>query len=215
MTLRKGKGGGILTNGGQIVSGNAECGCCKCCYRFSGDEVIGPDQDTTYFLELTNGLLLRISSATDAVTLVTGPEVGTFCEIRWDVKVTVEDFDGFCIDGSSNFPPTQGGECETTGEVFIKCDCLDCPTGKTWFVNIDPCPDFDFPCEIPSEIVFGGDCFGAACQNPPCSGCNVTSPNGTGVINGSLRLIDPDGSVLCDCPDQCPNYVPEGEGEEF
>ena len=211
MTLRKGKDGLPLAKNGQLVSGSSECGCCKCCWRFSGDEAIGPDQDPTYFLELDNGLLLKISSASDAVTLVIGPEVGTFCEIKWIVKVTVVDFGGNCIDGSGNFPPTIGGECETTGEVFIKCDCLVCPTGKTWVVNIDPCPDFDFPCEIPQDITFGGDCFAAYCQNPPCSDCSQTSPNGTGVVSGSLGLIDPDNSVLCDCPDQCPNYVPEGE----
>lgn len=207
MSLRMGKDGKLLAHpNGQLVSGDAQCGCCLCCGGYSGDEQIKNDYDNgTKLLQMDSGIYVVIDESTS--TLVQGPDAGNFCELKFDLDLTIHDPLGYCIQGGGGFPPTQGGDCETTGELFMICDCDICPDGIVWELRIEPCPGET--CEIPSPIYLGGDCTSGYCDNPECSNCAALSTPGGDTISGAGFVVhNPDGGTICQCPG---NYCDEGE----
>ena len=207
MTLRKGRGGKILVNNGKLVSGTAECGCCLCCGGYSGDEQIQNDHGISgdRLLEMDSGIYVVIDESTS--TLVQGDAAGNFCKLKFNLDLTIHDPLGFCIQGGGGFPPQQGGSCETTGELFMVCDCDVCPDGIVWELRINPCPGET--CEIPNPIYMGGDCTSGNCDNPSCSDCfALSTPGGDTITGGGFIIHNPDGGTICQCPG---NYCDEGE----
>jgi len=189
MSLRRGAYGGIMSNNGQLVSGSAECGCCKCCHKFSGDEKIINNAFGGHFMELGSWEL----EITDS-TIILGPDAGNFCGVKFNVDITITDVSGIL------------DPCDTTATAELICHCDLCED-VFWEWNIEDCaPDYT---GLPSGLWLGDGCEDMDCDNPNCSTCFEFND----LFVASALISDPDNSVRCRCPgDECST---EEEGEEF
>lgn len=180
MTLRKTPGGKLqVSKNGRLMSGDADCCCCKCCWCYSGDEklVNGP-----------LGILLEMDPSWEIVvtdsTLLLGDDAGNFCGVKFLLNLTISDQEDLL------------DPCSTTGTAELVCDCDICPDDVFWDVRIQSCGDYT----IPSPIYIGDGCTSANIDDPNCSVLPV------GVQAMSFDISDPDGSVRCQCPgDYCGN----------
>lgn len=235
MSLRLSSNGSLLGGANGLIDGASECCCCKCCYKFCGDESVlnglvqsgtGGSGVTRYFLDI-GGIRLTIKES--LTVLLLGDDAENFCGVKFLLQISVFDPVGACLpgfggggggglgggdgleggEGGGLDPPTQGGGyCDITGELQLVCHC-DCETGVYWRLdlNTDGCPEcIDTLPTMP--IYLGGDCKLGACDEPSCSNC--TDPAFDPQINaGKFTIDDPDGSV---CRQACPNSCDE-EGE--